>query len=180
MRIWRRRRVPGRASGQRLRVPGAGEDAGGVVVGLDRSRCRVGDREGVLDVGQRTVVDPELRVDGPAVQHLEDDLQIRGIEEPEGPGIAREGPRPAHACMALEVFPCGLHLEPAAVQAERRRSGHAAGRAGTAEIRLPVTQQRTQGLGGVRRARPSPSWSWVFTPWQEVQTRISPGWKVSQ
>ena len=62
-----------------------------VVVRLHGPRLGVRHRDPVLDVGERSVEDPELPVDRPRVEHLHDELDVVGREEPEVPGVSRQG-----------------------------------------------------------------------------------------
>ena len=66
-----------------------------------------------------------VAVDTPAVQDLGDDLDVRGIEEPEIAGVAGQRDGRAAAPIPLEVAPVGHHTEAAVAQAECLGRGHA-------------------------------------------------------
>ena len=46
-----------------------------------------------MDVGEGAVEDPEVAVDAPRVEHLDDELDVVAVEEPEVAGVAGQGDR---------------------------------------------------------------------------------------
>ena len=121
-------RAPAAAS-EGIGVAATAELAEGVAVGLDGSGHGVGDLDLVLDVRQRAVEDPEPVVDRAPVQHLDHQLDVLRVEEPEGPGVVGQGRGHARAGVALEVPPGRLQAKAAVVQAQlgRRREAGAGG-----------------------------------------------------
>src|SRR5205807_2016066 len=90
----------------------------GVVVGLDRAGADVGDGEGHLDVGEAAREDPEVVEERAGVEHLDDQLDVRGGEEPEVTAVAGEAHRRAVAAAAVTGAPGRTHAEAAAVETE--------------------------------------------------------------
>src|SRR5262249_30009903 len=114
--------------------------AGGVGVSLNVLGLGVPDGELVLDVRKRAVEDPELAVDDPRVEDLDDELDVRGREEPEVAGVGGERNRLAGARVVLEVLPGDLDLETAAREAQR--GGRGAARRGQGARRPEQEQDR--------------------------------------
>src|SRR5688500_9090426 len=75
-------------SSEGLHVALAAQGARRVVVLPLRARGGVPHRHPVLDVRERAEEDPEAAVDRAAVEHLDRELEVAGIEEPEGPRVA--------------------------------------------------------------------------------------------
>src|SRR5436305_2104433 len=110
---------------ERAGIGDAREVAAGVLVHLDGAGLGVGDGQRVLDGGQRAVEEPELLVDGAAVEDLGHHLDVRRVEEPEPAGVAGERHGVAGAAVPLEVLPGRGHREAAAVQTEPAGAGRA-------------------------------------------------------
>src|SRR3954469_6316845 len=97
-----------------------------IVIGPAVARDRVGHRDRIFDVGERPVEDPEVAVDGAAVEHLDHQLGVARREEPEGAAVAGE----RRGVAGLELARRGVPVldrdqEPSAVQAELVRAGAA-------------------------------------------------------
>src|SRR4029079_8710621 len=95
-------------------IGGAGQPPVRIVVLLDAAGRGVGDGDGVLDVRQGAVEDPELAVDRPAVAHMHHKLNVLGVEEPEVAGVTGERHRSTGAAAARDG-PMRLDGEPTAL-----------------------------------------------------------------
>jgi hypothetical protein len=114
---------------ERLDVGEARQRAAGVVVEVLLAGRRVGHRQVEFDVGQRAVEQPVMAVDARAVEHLDDQLGIGRVEEPEGAGIGGQRHRVAGGKL-LRARVAEAHVEPEAVAFEAqagRRGGTTGG-----------------------------------------------------
>src|SRR5262249_38796819 len=68
---------------ERQRVAHAREEAGRVRVPPDDPGHGIGDGQRVLDVREGAIEDPEVVVQGPRVEDLDDRLDVGAVEEPE-------------------------------------------------------------------------------------------------
>ena len=93
-----------------------------VVVGAVAVLLGVGHGDPVLDVGQRPVEGPDEPVHRPAVEVLDHQLDVGGVEEPEEPGLLR--PRERHRGAAAVRRRCaGRATGPARRSARRAGTG---------------------------------------------------------
>src|SRR6202035_182960 len=105
---------------ERAGVADAADVAGVVVVGAVDAGRQVLDVDRVLDVREGAVEDPELAVERPAVQELDHQLDVGGIEEPEGAGLVGAGDGgPLAVPRVVLIVPVDAHLEAPAQEAER-------------------------------------------------------------
>src|SRR5262249_56748819 len=93
------------------------------------------DGQRVLDVREGAIEDPEVVVQGPRVEDLDDRLDVGAVEEPEVARVARESDGLPGARVALEVRPGRLDAEPTSGETERGGVRRAGGRA------LPARRQ---------------------------------------
>ena len=84
--------------------------------------CRgVCHREGHLDVRQPSSIEPERVIQAAGVEHLEDGLDVRGIEKPEVPGIVGQTDHRAGARSSIRRLPLRHYTETTLVEAHGRR-----------------------------------------------------------
>jgi len=110
--------------GEGVEVGGSAELSAVFVVEAHAAGCGVGGAQPELDVGEDAVEEPEVAVDGAAVQHLDQQLGIGVIEEPQLAGGLRVGScsRGAGEAVAVLVPPARFDAEPSAVEAEPVRA----------------------------------------------------------
>ena len=101
---------------------GSEDGGGGVAQGVeDGSRLAglgVGDGDGVLDVREVGVEDPEVAGEAAGVEDFDEDFGIGGAEEGEVAGFVGEAVGGAGSGVALEVAPGDFDPEPLIVEAE--------------------------------------------------------------
>src|SRR5205814_443247 len=104
-------------------VAAAADPARGIVVGRELAGRGVGRPEPVLDVCKGAIEEPEALVESPAIEDLDDQLDVARIEEPEEAGGVGEGESGAVAeLLVVLVVPARLHPEAAAGEAEGARA----------------------------------------------------------
>jgi hypothetical protein len=80
-------------------------------VRLDGPCLGICHRESHLDIRQPSSIEPECVIQASGIEHLEDGLDVRGIEEPEVPGVIGQADHRAGPDLPSGVFHCATTLK---------------------------------------------------------------------